>query len=117
MPSSNLVVAIVSRTERTRVVVFGFMKISRARLLAMVSGLRLESEIVSLHTSLTYRRESADRRRIVQPTSNPEAAIAFPSHGELTDGPLGRAMIVLLEVYSNHFNFPSSLWNFFENFL
>ena len=89
MPSSNLVVAIASRTEGTRIVVFGFMKISRARLLAMVSGLRLESEIVSLHTSLTYRRESADRRRIVQPTSNPEAAIAFPSHGELTDGPFG----------------------------
>ena len=89
MPNSNLVVAMATRTERTRIVVFGIMKISRVRLLAMLSGLRLESEIVSLHTSLTYRRESADRRRIVQPTSNPEAAIAFPSHGELTDGPFG----------------------------
>ena len=52
-----------TQTERTRIAVFGIMKIRRVRLLAMFSGLRLASEIVSLHTSLTYKekvRSAAD---------------------------------------------------------
>ena len=57
MPNSNLVVAVATRTKRTWIVVFGIMKISRVRLLAMLSGLRLESEIVSLHTSLAYKEK------------------------------------------------------------
>ncbi len=91
-PNSSYVVA--SRTERTRIVVFGIMKISRVRLLAMLSGLRLESEIVSLHTSLTYK----EKVRIGGLSSRPQVQHHFPRMECSLTGHLGRAMIVLLEV-------------------
>ena len=53
---------------RTRLVVFGIMKISRVRLLAMLSGLRLESEIVSLHSSLTYKEKVPSATTATIPT-------------------------------------------------
>ena len=96
MPNSNLVVAMATRTERTRIVVFGIMKISRVRLLAMLSGLRLESEIVSLHTSLTYKEKVriglSNRPQVQQQQHFPRMECSLTGH-------LGRAMIVLLEVY------------------
>ena len=93
--------------ERTRLVVFGIMKINRVRLLAMLSGLRLESEIVSLHSSLTYKEKI---RSATSVSSNPSAKMQ-PSGSEQQQqkqtlmprvecsmtGHLGRAMIVLLE--------------------
>jgi len=69
----NLVVA--RNTERTRLVVFGIMKISRVRLLAMLSGLRLESEIVSLHTSLTYKEKVRSFLPSLIPTHPPPQVI------------------------------------------
>ncbi|XP_059485480.1 bridge-like lipid transfer protein family member 1 isoform X2 [Neocloeon triangulifer] len=66
--------------ERTRLVVFGVARIHRTRLLATLSGLKLEAEITSLHSSLTCRKKS-------RPASL-ECSIA---------GQVGRTMIVLLE--------------------
>ena len=86
-------------TERTRLVVFGIMKISRVRLLAMLSGLRLESEIVSLHTSLTYKekvRQTSPAGTIL-PQQQASTQLIPRMECSLT-GHLGRAMIVLLEV-------------------
>ena len=88
-----------SNTERVRLVVFGIMKINRVRLLAMLSGLRLESEIVSLHSSLTYKEKV--RCQIPGPNpivSNPTPAPPNPPRVECSlTGHLGKAMIVLLE--------------------
>jgi hypothetical protein len=78
------------------------MKINRVRLLAMLSGLRLESEIVSLHTSLTYKEKVrigglSNRAQMVAIQPN------FPRMECSLTGHLGRAMIVLLEVRTiNH---------------
>jgi len=66
--------------ERTRLVVFGVARIHRTRLLATLSGLKLEAEITALQSSATWRKKS---RPIALECS-------------LT-GQLGRAMIVLLE--------------------
>ncbi|XP_034943286.1 transmembrane protein KIAA1109 homolog isoform X1 [Chelonus insularis] len=66
--------------ERTRLFIFGVAKIHRTRLLATLSGLKLEAEITSLHASLTCRKKS-------KPVS---------SECSLT-GQIGRTMIVLLE--------------------
>ncbi|KAF4529365.1 hypothetical protein B566_EDAN016814, partial [Ephemera danica] len=44
--------------ERTRLVVFGVARIHRTRLLASLSGLKLEAEITSLHSSVTCRRKT-----------------------------------------------------------
>lgn len=66
--------------ERTRLVVFGVAKISKTRLLATLSGLKLEAEITSLHSSATWRKKS-------------RPAALECSHS----GQVGRAMIVLLE--------------------
>ncbi|KAG8228088.1 hypothetical protein J437_LFUL000087, partial [Ladona fulva] len=66
--------------ERTRLVVFGVARIQRTRLLATLSGLKLEAEISSLQASLTCRRKS-------RPASL-ECSLA---------GQVGRTMIVLLE--------------------
>ncbi|XP_046402633.1 transmembrane protein KIAA1109 isoform X3 [Ischnura elegans] len=66
--------------ERTRLVVFGVARIQRTRLLATLSGLKLEAEIGSLQASLTCRRKS-------RPASL-ECSLA---------GQVGRTMIVLLE--------------------
>lgn len=66
--------------ERTRLVVFGVAKIHRTRLLATLSGLKLEAEITSLHSSTTWRKKS-------RPASL-ECSLT---------GQVGRAMIVLLE--------------------
>ncbi|GLG98163.1 Uncharacterized protein GBIM_04765, partial [Gryllus bimaculatus] len=66
--------------ERTRLVVFGVARIHRTRLLATLSGLKLEAEITSLHSSLTCRKKS-------RPASL-ECSLT---------GQVGRTMIVLLE--------------------
>lgn len=69
-----------SQTERTRLIVFGVAKIQKTRLLATLSGLKLEAEISALHSSATWRKKS---RPIALECSH--------------TGQLGRAMIVLLE--------------------
>lgn len=97
VPASTYMTVVSSKTERTRIVVFGIMKISRVRLLAMLSGLRLESEIVSLHTSLTYK----EKVRIGSLSSRPQVQHHFPRMECSLTGHLGRAMIVLLEVFSS----------------
>lgn len=66
--------------ERTRLVVFGVARIHRTRLLATLSGLKLEAEITSLHSSLTWRKKSRP------------ATLEFSLTGQV-----GRTMIVLLE--------------------
>lgn len=66
--------------ERTRLIIFGVAKIHRTRLLATLSGLKLEAEITSLHSSLTCRKKS-------KPASL-ECSLT---------GQIGRTMIVLLE--------------------
>lgn len=66
--------------ERTRLVVFGVAKIQKTRLLATLSGLKLEAEISALHSSATWRKKS-------------RPAALECSH----TGQVGRAMIVLLE--------------------
>ena len=66
--------------ERTRLVVFGVVKIHRTKLLATLSGLKLEAEITALHSSTTWRKKS-------RPASL-ECSLT---------GQVGRAMIVLLE--------------------
>lgn len=66
--------------ERTRLVVFGVAKIHRTRLLATLSGLKLEAEITALHSSITWRKKT-------RPASL-ECSLT---------GQVGRAMIVLLE--------------------
>ncbi|XP_012270662.1 uncharacterized protein KIAA1109 isoform X2 [Orussus abietinus] len=66
--------------ERTRLIIFGVAKIHRTRLLATLSGLKLEAEITSLHASLTCRKKS-------RPASL-ECSLT---------GQIGRTMIVLLE--------------------
>ncbi|KAG4067242.1 hypothetical protein HA402_000233 [Bradysia odoriphaga] len=65
--------------ERSRLVVFGVAKIQKTRLLATLSGLKLEAEIGSLHSSATWRKKS-------------KAALEASHTGQV-----GRAMIVLLE--------------------
>ncbi|XP_020299517.1 uncharacterized protein KIAA1109 isoform X4 [Pseudomyrmex gracilis] len=66
--------------ERTRLIIFGVARIHRTRLLATLSGLKLEEEITSLHASLTCRKKS-------RPASL-ECSMT---------GQIGRTMIVLLE--------------------
>ncbi|KAF7987765.1 hypothetical protein HCN44_003628 [Aphidius gifuensis] len=66
--------------ERTKLIIFGVAKIHRTRLLATLSGLKLEAEITSLHSSLTCRKKS-------KPASF-ECSLT---------GQIGRTMIVLLE--------------------
>ncbi|XP_076753670.1 transmembrane protein KIAA1109 homolog tweek isoform X3 [Xylocopa sonorina] len=66
--------------ERTRLVIFGVVRIHRTRLLATLSGLKLEAEITSLHASFTCRKKS-------RPASL-ECSLT---------GQIGRTMIVLLE--------------------
>lgn len=70
----------IATTERTRLVVFGVARIHRTRLLATLSGLKLEAEITSLHSSLTWRKKSRP------------ATLEFSLTGQV-----GRTMIVLLE--------------------
>jgi hypothetical protein len=66
--------------ERTRLIVFSVARIHRTRLLATLSGLKLEAEITNLHSSLTCRKKS-------RPASL-ECSLT---------GHIGRTMIVLLE--------------------
>ncbi|KAJ8666820.1 hypothetical protein QAD02_008482 [Eretmocerus hayati] len=66
--------------ERTRLIIFGVARIHRTRLLATLSGLKLEAEITSLHSSLTCRKKT-------RPASL-ECSLT---------GQIGRTMIVLLE--------------------
>ena len=66
--------------ERTRLIVFGVAKIHKTRLLATLSGLKLEAEITTLNSSATWRKKT-------RPVSL-ECSLT---------GQVGRAMIVLLE--------------------
>ncbi|XP_051858980.1 transmembrane protein KIAA1109 homolog isoform X2 [Drosophila albomicans] len=66
--------------ERTRLIVFGVAKIHKTRLLATLSGLKLESEITTLNSTATWRKKA-------RPVSL-ECSLT---------GQVGRAMIVLLE--------------------
>lgn len=98
--------SVTAVTERTRLVVFGIMKIHRVRLLAMLSGLRLESEIVSLHASLTYKEKVRQTPSITggihaQQQQQSQAVQHIPRMECSLTGHLGRAMIVLLEVLTN----------------
>ncbi|KAL1446280.1 hypothetical protein WDU94_005479, partial [Cyamophila willieti] len=69
-----------AREERARLIVFAVARIHRTRLLATLSGLKLEAEITNLHSSLTYRKK----------TRPPSLECSLTGH-------LGRTMIVLLE--------------------
>lgn len=66
--------------ERTRLIVFAVARIHRTRLLATLSGLKLEAEMTNLHSSLTVRKKT-------RPISL-ECSVT---------GHVGRTMIVLLE--------------------
>ncbi|RZF34324.1 hypothetical protein LSTR_LSTR014429 [Laodelphax striatellus] len=66
--------------ERTRLKVLAVAKIHRTRLLATLSGLKLEAEITNLHSSLTVKKKT-------RPASM-ECSLT---------GHVGRTMIVLLE--------------------
>ncbi|KAI5721097.1 hypothetical protein M8J77_015920 [Diaphorina citri] len=69
-----------AREDRARLIVFAVARIHRTRLLATLSGLKLEAEITNLHSSLTYRKK----------TRPPSLECSLTGH-------LGRTMIVLLE--------------------
>lgn len=69
--------------EHTKLIVFGVARIHRTRLLATLSGLKLEAEITSLHSSLTCRK-----KLIPTTTTMLECSLT---------GQIGRTMIVLLE--------------------
>uniref|UniRef100_A0A1I8N1J1 Bridge-like lipid transfer protein family member 1 C-terminal domain-containing protein n=1 Tax=Musca domestica TaxID=7370 RepID=A0A1I8N1J1_MUSDO len=69
-----------SSQEKTRLIVFGVAKIHKTRLLATLSGLKLEAEITTLNGSATWRKKA-------RPVSL-ECSLT---------GQVGRAMIVLLE--------------------
>lgn len=66
--------------EKTRLIVFGVAKIHKTKLLAMLSGLKLEAEITTLNSSATWRKKA-------RPVSL-ECSIT---------GQVGRTSIVLLE--------------------
>lgn len=66
--------------EHMKLIVFGVARIHRTRLLATLSGLKLEAEITSLHSSLTCRKKS----------------VPVSLECSLT-GQVGRTMIVLVE--------------------
>lgn len=70
----------VIREEKTRLIIFAVARIHRTRLLATLSGLKLEAEITSLHSSLTCRKK-------IRPLS-----LEYSVTGQV-----GRTMIVLLE--------------------
>ncbi|KAG5893448.1 hypothetical protein JTB14_012167 [Gonioctena quinquepunctata] len=69
-----------SLNEHTKLIVFGVARIHRTKLLATLSGLKLEAEITSLHSSLTVRKKSLPQML--------ECSLT---------GQIGRTMIVLLE--------------------
>lgn len=66
--------------ERTRLIVFGVAKIHKTRLLATLSGLKLEAEITTLNSTATWRKKTRP------------VTLEFSLTGQV-----GRAMIVLLE--------------------
>lgn len=66
--------------EHVKLVVFGVARIHRTRLLATLSGLKLEAEITSLQSSFTCTKKSIPQIL--------ECSLA---------GQIGRTMIVLLE--------------------
>ncbi|XP_075226335.1 transmembrane protein KIAA1109 homolog tweek [Lycorma delicatula] len=69
-----------SSGERARLVVLAVARIHRTRLLATLSGLKLEAEITNLHSSLTVKKK----------TRPPSLECSLTGH-------VGRTMIVLLE--------------------
>ena len=68
------------REEKTRLIIFAVARIHRTKLLATLSGLKLEAEITNLHSSLTCRKK-------IRPVS-----LEYSVTGQV-----GRTMIVLLE--------------------
>ncbi|CAL4183889.1 unnamed protein product, partial [Meganyctiphanes norvegica] len=78
--------------ERTPLVVFGLAKIQRIKLLATLSGLKLEAEMNAVHSSLTFREKIRGFRSIAAPRSTHRTSSEL-SH----TGHIGSTMIVLLE--------------------
>ncbi|XP_050686161.1 transmembrane protein KIAA1109 homolog isoform X6 [Eriocheir sinensis] len=75
--------------ERTPFVVFGLAKIHKTKLLATLSGLKLEAEMNAVHSSLTFREKVRGAKTQVR---------ASHRTSELTHtGHIGDTMIVLLE--------------------
>lgn len=66
--------------EKNRLIIFAVARIHRTKLLATLSGLKLEAEITNLHSSVTCRRK-------MRPSSSEYSAT----------GQVGRTSIVLLE--------------------
>lgn len=79
-PSCLFFSAGMVRGERTRLIVFAVARIHRTRLQATLSGLKLDAEITSLHSSITCRKKTRP-----------------PSLECSVTGQVGRAMVVLLE--------------------
>uniref|UniRef100_T1J6C2 Bridge-like lipid transfer protein family member 1 C-terminal domain-containing protein n=1 Tax=Strigamia maritima TaxID=126957 RepID=T1J6C2_STRMM len=69
--------------DRVPVVVFGVVKIHRTRLLATLSGLKLESELAHLHSSVSYKERSRGTTKKWTESS--------------VTGHLGHSRIILLE--------------------
>lgn len=68
------------REQKTRLIIFAVARIHRTKLLATLSGLKLEAEITNLHSSVTCRKK-------IRPMS-----LEYSVTGQV-----GRTMIVLLE--------------------
>ena len=80
----------MSTGERTPLIIFGLAKIQRTKLLATLSGLKLEAEMTAIHSSLTFREKV---RGIKTPTKNTQRTTSELS----VTGHIGSTMIVLLE--------------------
>ncbi|XP_076066750.1 transmembrane protein KIAA1109 homolog tweek isoform X4 [Oratosquilla oratoria] len=76
--------------ERTPLVVFGLAKIQRTKLLATLSGLKLEAEMTAIHSSLTFREKVRGQRTTLHPNSRTTSELSLTGH-------IGTSMIVLLE--------------------
>ncbi|XP_069163724.1 bridge-like lipid transfer protein family member 1 isoform X17 [Procambarus clarkii] len=76
--------------ERTPFVVFGLAKIQRTKLLATLSGLKLEAEMNAVHSSLTFREKVRGARTPVRATQRTTSELSHTGH-------IGSTMIVLLE--------------------
>ncbi|XP_069959318.1 bridge-like lipid transfer protein family member 1 isoform X14 [Cherax quadricarinatus] len=76
--------------ERTPFVVFGLAKIHRTKLLATLSGLKLEAEMNAVHSSLTFREKVRGARTPVRATQRTTSELSHTGH-------IGNTMIVLLE--------------------
>ncbi|XP_042881836.1 transmembrane protein KIAA1109 homolog isoform X7 [Penaeus japonicus] len=76
--------------ERTPLVVFGLAKIQRTKLLATLSGLKLEAEMNAVHSSLNFREKVRGARTLIRSTQRTTSELSHTGH-------IGSTMIVLLE--------------------